>query len=259
MRRHLLFQLSDLHLLADPAGRLRAGASPLDNLDKAIETMLSSTAAPDALVLSGDISDDGSPDSYRLLADRLRGFGEQTGARMIVAPGNHDDRASLRQNLLGEEPSYDPVTSVVSLDGLRVITLDTTIPASDAGSLSDGQLDWLRGVLEPPATLGTVLVLHHPPITSPIGPMSAIRLADPERLGEAVAGSDVAIILAGHNHHASSGMLGSTPVWVSPAVSYQADVMNETDFRGLRGSAFTRLDMVDKQPLVTLVPVPEQP
>ena len=61
--------------------------------------------------------------------------------------------------------------------------------------------------------------------------MTAIALTDPERLYEAVAGSDVAIILAGHNHHASSGMLGAIPVWVGPAVSYRADVLDENEFK----------------------------
>ncbi len=136
-----------------------------------------------------------------------------------------------------------------------MITLDTTIPGSDAGSLDGEQLEWLRTVLGTPAPLGTVLVLHHPPVPSPIQPMSAIALDNPALLRQAIAGSDVALILAGHNHHGSLGMLGPTPVWVGPAVAYRADVMNETEFRGLQGSAFTRIDIVDKQPLVTMVPV----
>ncbi len=208
MTRHLLFQLSDLHLLEDPAGRLRSGATPLENLDRAIETILSSTAVPDAVVLSGDLSDDGSPQAYRVLSERLSALEERTSARIIVAPGNHDDRQAFRQYLLGDEPSDEPLADVVWLDGLRVITLDTTIPGSDGGSLAAGQLDWLKGELEAPAPLGTVLVLHHPPIPSPIATMSAIALEDPAALADAIAGSDVAVILAGHNHHATAGMLG---------------------------------------------------
>jgi Icc protein len=253
--RHLLFQLSDIHLLEDPGGRLRSGAHPLENLERAIDTIVSSTTPPDAIVLSGDLSDDGSPDSYQRLAARLAAVAESTGAATIVAAGNHDEREALREHLLGQEPSGEPLTGVVWLGGLRVVTLDSTVPGSDAGSLGRDQLEWLRTVLSSPAPLGTVLVLHHPPVPSPIRSMTAIALEDPLLLGQAINGSDVALILAGHNHHGSLGVLGHTPVWVSPAVAYRADVMNETEFRGLQGSAFSRIDIVDKQPLVTVVPV----
>ena len=97
-------------------------------------------------------------------------------------------------------------------------------------------------MLETPAPLGTVLVLHHPPVPSPIRPMTAIALDDPTLLTRAIAGSDVVLILAGHNHHGTLGMLGPTPVWVSPAVAYRADVMSEDEFRGLTGSAFSRIE-----------------
>src|SRR3546814_6114943 len=83
--------------------------------------------------------------------------------------GNHDDRASFREHLLpaeeAESPSA-PVDRVDELDGLRIVTLDTSVPGFHHGEISDAQLDWLAGVLSTPAPLGTILALHHPPVPS---------------------------------------------------------------------------------------------
>jgi 3',5'-cyclic AMP phosphodiesterase CpdA len=180
---------------------------------------------------------------------------EQIGARVVWLPGNHDDRRAIRLHLLGEEPSDGPIDQVIWLDGLRVMALDTTVPGMDHGALSERQLAWLEQELATPAPDGTIVALHHPPVSSPIRSMAEIALAAPERLGEVVGGTDVSLIIAGHNHHASAGMLGSVPVWVGPASAYQSDAMSEGEFRRLAGCAFTRIDVIGGRPLTTVVPV----
>src|SRR3546814_12565775 len=83
--------------------------------------------------------------------------------RSVWGMGNHDDRASFREHLLpaeeAESPS-SPVDRVDELDGLRIVTLDTSVPGFHHGEISDAQLDWLAGVLSTPAPLGTILALH---------------------------------------------------------------------------------------------------
>jgi hypothetical protein len=86
--------------------------------------------------------------------------------------------------------------------------------------------------------------------------MAGMALAHPERLSAVIEASDVCLVLAGHNHHASAGMLGRVPVWVGPALSYRSDALVEDSYVGLSGSAFSRIDILDHRPLVTVVPVP---
>jgi len=175
----------------------------------------------------------------------------------VFVPGNHDERRFLRANLLGApgEESDGPIDQVHRFGHLRLISMDSTIPGDDAGALSDDQLTWLASELETPAPSGTVLALHHPPIHSPITTMDRIGLADADRLARIVSGTDVRLVIAGHNHHASAGMLGTVPVWVCPALSYRSDPMEERRYVGLPGSAFTRIDVFDGSPLVTVVPL----
>jgi len=86
--------------------------------------------------------------------------------------------------------------------------------------------------------------------------MAEMSLCDPERLRDAIAGSDVRIVLCGHTHHAALGTLGAIPVWVSPASAYRADTTSTQVFRGVPGTAFSRIDLSDDGPTVTVIPVP---
>jgi 3',5'-cyclic AMP phosphodiesterase CpdA len=258
MGRHLLLQFSDIHLLPGP--HLRQFSDPLANLDRAIELITASAIHPEVILLTGDLADTGDALAYRLLRGRVEALTAATGAIAVFVPGNHDERVAFREHLVPLSPiggpSTGPVDQVHAFGGLRVISMDSTVPGDDAGALSRAQLEWLTDELATPAPDGTMLALHHPPIGSPIEPMARLALADPESLQTVVQGSDVRLIVAGHYHHAGSGMLGGVPVWVSPALSYRSDTLSEAKFVGLTGSAFTRIDMIDGRPLVTVVPVP---
>ncbi|MGD0084381.1 MAG: metallophosphoesterase [Acidimicrobiales bacterium] len=254
--RHLLLQLSDLHIL--PTGRLHSLGDPVEHLDRAIDLIKTSSSRPEAVLLTGDLTDAGDPAAYRMLRERIDGLCAATGAAAVFVPGNHDERSAFRTHLLGapEDVGHEsPIDQVHWFGDLRVISLDSVIPGEDAGSLSEAQLEWLASELASVAPDGTVIALHHPPIHSPISTMDRIGLSDPGGLARVLDGSDVRLIVAGHNHHASAGMLGPVPVWVSPALSYRSDAMDESRYVGLTGSAFTRIDVIDGSPLVTVVPV----
>jgi hypothetical protein len=90
--------------------------------------------------------------------------------------------------------------------------------------------------------------------------MARMALRDPGRLRDAIAGSDVRLVLCGHSHHEAFGMLGATPVWVSPAIAYRLDVTSTGAFRGVPGTAFSGIrlggrDDGDDGPVVTVYPV----
>lgn len=275
MGRHLLIQLSDIHLV--PSSDHRVRGDPLASLDGAIDLIVSSPCRPEAILLTGDLADTGSPLAYQLLRARIDHLTTVANASAVYIPGNHDDRTAFRDNLPVRHPTStsdggaqhatppagaspaDPIDQVHFFGGLRVISMDTTVPGSDAGALSADQLDWLRDQLATPAADATVLALHHPPIDSPIEQMTALALAEPARLQAAIEATDVCLVIAGHNHHASAGMLGSVPVWISPALSYRSDPLVSTRYTPRAGSAFTRIDVIDNRALVTVVPVPVLP
>ncbi|MBV1777628.1 metallophosphoesterase [Paeniglutamicibacter sp. ABSL32-1] len=213
-----LVQLTDTHLLA--GGALLRGR---------IDTWARTTAAlgaaarfsPDAVLVTGDVSDRGAP-VYSRAAELFGQAERELGCPVIVVPGNHDPAgavgAAFNRRRLASGPN--PADTVHLVAGLRIIGLETHGFREAAGRLSDRQLLWLRAVLQAPAPRGTVLAMHHPPIESLLPELAGRGLARPGELAAVLAGSDVRGILCGHYHLPGTGSLGTIPVWVSPAVSY---------------------------------------
>lgn len=252
MGSHLLVQLSDTHLTTAP--RLRAGAEPAAGLAGALAAIERHGLRPDVVLLSGDLADRGEASCYRELADALASSSALGGALVVAVPGNHDRRAAMREHLLARLGSValptgsgeEPLNSVAWHGELRVIALDSTIPDEDAGALAPATLKFLSDELARPAGEGTILMLHHPPIDSPIEPMARVGLRAPEALAAAIAGSDVRLITCGHDHHHCQGALGAVPVLVAPATAYLADPLATLEFQPVAGSGLVRID-VDKR------------
>ncbi|SDD34543.1 metallophosphoesterase [Actinokineospora iranica] len=257
-----LIQISDTHI--QPAGELMHGRiDTLANLAVALDAIAGSGAAVHGLLLTGDLANDGEESAYRRLKTTLDKAAESLGCPVIYAMGNHDDRAAFRAVLVGEPGDGDttaPYDAVHWLGGLRVVVLDSTAPGRHDGHLDDGQLAWLGAELAAPAPLGTVLVLHHPPLPSPVSTVHLLRLREPERLAEVLAGTDVRMILTGHAHHTGCGALAGIPVWVSPAVAYRVESLSPRErLRGVVGSGITRVDLIDGTFVATAVDLAESP
>jgi len=250
---YLLVQISDIHLTAD--GPLLPGINPRDNLVTALRLLDTTGIRPDVFLLTGDLADDGEGACYDDLAGLLAEATDRSGASVIYLPGNHDERDTFRRHLLGGSGD-GPVNQTHWRDGLRIIALDSTIPGESHGALDDQTLGYLRTELAAAAPDGTVLALHHPPIPSPIQPMAQIALRNPERLRDAIAGSDVRIVLCGHNHHEALGTLGPVPVWVCPAIAYRADVTSTQTFQRVPDIALSRIDLSGDGPTATVIAVP---
>jgi 3',5'-cyclic-AMP phosphodiesterase len=122
---------------------------------------------------------------------------------------------------------------VRTIDGLRIITLDTSVPGYHHGEITAHQLDWLAEQLATPALDGTILALHHPPIPSVLDLAVTVELRDQASLGRVLRGSDVRAILGGHLHYSTSATFVGIPVSVASATCYTQDLT--TAAGGTRG------------------------
>jgi 3',5'-cyclic AMP phosphodiesterase CpdA len=220
----VLLHLSDTHLLAH-GSRLYGSVDAEAYLQRALAAIEASGVRPDALIFTGDLADHGEQAAYARIAELVEPLAERLGARVIWVMGNHDDREAFRSQLLpGEGPGRAPVDRVDELDGLRVVTLDTTVPGSHHGELSGEQLAWLATELSTPAPLGTILALHHPPVPSVLDLAATVELRDQRRLAEVLRGSDVRAIIAGHLHYSTFATFAGIPVSVASATCYTQDL-----------------------------------
>lgn len=253
---HTIVHLSDTHLRADGAP-LPGGVDTQAALELAASRIAELRMPVDAIVVTGDVSDDGTLDSYARVRAILRPVAERLGARIVWAMGNHDERPGFRVGLL-DEPALDtPIDGVRVVGGLRIIALDSTTAGFHHGSIDGERLERLAGILAEPAPSGSVLALHHAPIASPLSTMDVLELRGQDELAAVLRGSDVRLILGGHLHYPTTGSFAGIPVSVAGAIAYTLDA--SAGPRGLvgldGGRSFDLVEFRGDDVLVSTVPV----
>lgn len=252
---HVLAHLSDPHLVAGD-GLLAGRIDTQEQLRTALARVVASGEQIDALVVSGDVTDQGDPEAYALFLELVGPVVERLGCALVVTGGNHDERRPLARVLHGVD-SDEPQDRVTDVRGLRVIAMDSAVPGYHHGGFSDDQYAWLTKELAVAAEHGTILVMHHAPIAyrSPI--MQLLDFDDVERLRGVVEGSDIRAVLSGHLHVTSFGTLGRVPVMVAGGVSYVDDVGAPRELlMGVDGPQSWNLVEVHRDQVVsTVVPV----
>jgi Icc protein len=190
-------------------------------LAAAVESLRAVRPAPDAILVSGDLTEHSDDAEYEQVRELLAPL----DAPLFVLPGNHDDAAALRRHF--DVPGEDggPVQYVADLGELRLVVADTTRPGEHPGALDEQRLSWLDTELATQPDTPTVLAMHHPPLVTGIPPLDAIGLADQDRLalGAVVERHpQVRRIVAGHMHRTIAGELGGRAVLAAPSTYMRA-------------------------------------
>ncbi|MFD2190696.1 metallophosphoesterase [Pistricoccus aurantiacus] len=205
-----LIQITDSHLQADPKARCRTG-HPLSRFEQVLK--YARRQQPDAVILTGDIGENGSPGAYRLAVERL----DQLGCPWYWLAGNHDDPEVMAR--------HRSVVDEIELDRWRLLMLNTQVIGESFGKLGEAQLKRLAVRLRQDER-PTWLVMHHPPVTIDSAWMDAIGLQDRQALWQCLERfPQVRGILCGHIHQAFTQTVvcsgGKIAVHGCPATSDQ--------------------------------------
>ncbi|WP_420597115.1 phosphodiesterase [Deinococcus sp.] len=192
----IVAQLSDPHLAYTAEGA-RYGSEVA--LAQAAQHLLHLPSLPDAVVVTGDLADQGRAEEYA----RVRQVLSALPMPIYVIPGNHDDRSRMLE-IFGTQGTQELpgfVQYVVDEGPLRLIALDTLILGQDGGTLSAVQFAWLEDRLTQAPQHPTLLLMHHPPFLTGIPVTDAIGFQATEALGQLVARHpQIEGIAAGHVH-----------------------------------------------------------
>lgn len=262
--QHVVAHLSDPHLLA--GGQRQYGAIDTEaGLEVALARLTRIDPPPQALVFTGDLADKGEPAAYARLREVVEPAAEAIGAQVVWVMGNHDERAAYARGLFDADVGDDHQATqdrVHDVAGLRIVSLDTSVPGYHHGELTRDQLDWLADVLATPAPHGTLLALHHPPLPIPMmRSAEIIELLDQQPLAEVLTGTDVRAILGGHLHYSTHSTFAGIPVSVASATCYTADPAPLERFvSGVDGhQAFSMVHLYADRVVHTTVPVADAP
>ena len=226
-----LVQLTDCHLFKDDAGKL-LGLQTSFSLNAVLDD-IATLPAQDLLLATGDLSQDGTPESYRRLRDGVNRFAMPA----FWIPGNHDEPALMTAELVGGNWS---AAKRILVGNWQLILLDSMVPRRVYGKLKDDQLALVEQALKEYPNHHALVVLHHHPVPVDCFWLDTIGLNNPEPLLAMLqAHKAKAAILWGHIHQAfdreQDGIrLLATPSTCVQFKPYSEDFQADTESPGYR-------------------------
>jgi 3',5'-cyclic AMP phosphodiesterase CpdA len=216
----LIAHMTDFHLR--PRGLPCYRVSDTNMLaERAIRSLKALDTAPDALVVTGDLTDRSDPREYAV-ARRLL---SELDMPVYILPGNHDSTDDMRREMTGfpglAENADGKIFYTAEVGGVLLIVLDTHMPGKPSGELGANQLSWLEARLRE-NNQPTLIALHHPPALTGIRHMDAIGLIDGPVLAEVIAPhAHVERILCGHLHRPIITAFAGKIMTLAPSTGHQ--------------------------------------
>ncbi|MDR9829486.1 3',5'-cyclic-AMP phosphodiesterase [Vibrio sp. FNV 38] len=210
-----LLQITDTHLFSEEEGAL-LNVNTRDSFNAVVEMIQSEGVSFDAIVATGDISQDHSAASYQRFLDGITPLKKPC----LWLPGNHDYQPNMGEVL----PSQQVLAIEHSLLGKhwQVIVLDSQVVGKPHGRLSDQQLDLLDRKLSEHAERHTLVLLHHHPILVGSAWLDQHTLKDSEDFWTVVEKhTNVKVILCGHVHQDFDHKRGDVRVMATPSTCVQ--------------------------------------
>ncbi|MCA3920224.1 phosphodiesterase, partial [Burkholderia sp.] len=216
----LLAQISDLHIKR-PGQLAYRRVDTAAALARCIAKLNALEPRPDAVLVTGDLTDFGHDEEY----GNLRGLLETLEIPYYLMIGNHDDRAGLRRAFAGRAELQDGEFVQYALDvgAVRVLALDSQVPGASHGDLCDARLAWLAAQLDAARDRPVIVALHHPPFVAGIGHMDKLRLAPAAaaKLDALLRGHpNVERVLCGHVHRTMFTRFGGTLASAVPSPAH---------------------------------------
>jgi len=228
----ILIQITDLHVR--PRGLAAMRTCETNTLtERALRAVRDFRPRADAMVITGDLTNNGLVAEYENLAEML--------ARLIdipvyVIPGNHDDRDNFRtvlRHLPGVTSDPEFVQYAVEDLPVRLVMLDTLITRESDGELCPRRLQWLDRTLAAQPDKPTIIAMHHPSFLCGIGHMDIIILREPAGFEAVVRRHpQVQRIICGHHHRVITTNVAQAIASTSPGVAHIVDLDLFTDNPG---------------------------
>ncbi len=205
-------QINDSHLFKN-AGKRLIGVDTEASL-RAVLALASKEDNVSGILATGDLSQDGSIESYRKFNDIVKAL----GAPIYWIPGNHDNSDYFHH------PENFPLASrsVIEAGNWRILLLDSVIPGKESGHLSPSELDYIERHVSDDDGRYTLLVLHHHPIPCGSSWLDTMILNNSDDFLELIAHkASVRAVLNGHIHQARQQEIAGVSFISTPSTCLQ--------------------------------------
>ena len=241
-----IVHLSDLHFGAH-AEQLVAG------VDAQVDEL-----KPDLVVISGDFTQRARTEQFRQACEFLEGMRER-GHEVLGVPGNHDvPLYDVLRRFMSPLTRYrrfidENLCPFVELPGVAVLGINTARSFTfKDGRINKDQVEFIRETFaRTPSEATRVLVTHHPLFALRVGEQIDRAIGRQELALDVVEESGVDMLLAGHNHHASSQDASDLVTRSGGVLVIQAGTATSTRVREQEQS-FNVIDVAERRATITV-------
>lgn len=232
-----LLQLTDSHIRAAADGELK-GWRTLESLEATLAAALDGEEPPDGILATGDLSQDGSRESYR----HIRRVLGTAGVPVYCIPGNHDHPPTMAAELSAAPFHY---CGDHGLGAWRLLMLSTWDGDRGGGRLPPEELRRFARALDRAREPHLLVVLHHHPV--PIGSwLDKVGLDNADEFMRLADGEGrIRGIVWGHVHQVFERQRRGMQLLAAPSTCFQFKRGAPTsDVDVTRGSGFRWLELL---------------
>jgi 3',5'-cyclic AMP phosphodiesterase CpdA len=241
-----IVHLSDLHFGAHDERLVEAVDWQVDQLN------------PDLVVISGDFTQRARTEQFREACEFLEGLRER-GHEVLGVPGNHDvPLYDVLRRFLSPLARYrrfidETLCPFIELPGVAVLGINTarSLTFKD-GRINKDQIEFIRETFARTSSDAMrIIVTHHPLFALEVGGEVGRAIGRQEMALDAVEESGVDMVLAGHNHHASSQDASDLVTRAGGVLVIQAGTATSTRVREQEQS-FNTIDIAAGRATITV-------
>ncbi len=206
-----LIHLTDLHLFKDPRQKM-VDISPFCTLETIIKHLnQTKLGEPKYIILTGDISQDESQESYKLAQETLK----KLNCPILATMGNHDFMPHFTE-------TFGNPTQLLEIANWRILLLNSHYPQHVEGRLVKNDLDFLKYNLEKHREYPTLIFMHHHILASQSKWLDLIDLKNKKLFLKIITSyQNIRAIICGHVHQESVTLFREIPFFSTPATSWQ--------------------------------------
>lgn len=210
-----VIQLSDTHLFADEDATLFGVKSNRKFRDLILHLQQDELHDTDLILLTGDLSQDESPQSYHKIVEIL----DPLNTPIYWIPGNHDNIQNLNEAFKKANNFFH--SRRLSTLHWNFIFLNTKQEGTDSGFLAENELAALRDEVAKSESKPLILVMHHHPmkVNTPLIDQHILR--NHHEFWEIISSTAVKLIICGHVHGDYTLKHNEITIQTSPASCFQ--------------------------------------
>lgn len=222
-----IIQITDTHLV-DHAEEDFYGLNTCRSFQSTLHHALQQHPDADGLLLTGDISQTGSTQSYEVFNSVIR----DCPLPVYAVPGNHDNPIHLR-SVIPNAP-VDQIR-LIDLGETTFILLNSFVAeGKNHGELPENMLFQLKQQLDISSNSHNVVVIHHPPILTQSRWLDELGLLNRQSLMNCLHQYQKPItVICGHVHQEINRHVDNVHIVATPSTGYQfipnSDDMRRTD------------------------------